>query len=140
GAVISATTYDAGRVKMAAQKDCDGVTRLNIKPAFFLAGESKLATAETFFQSVYKDSTSLMQANIFQNAVQRIYESRITGTEWYLMARKGKTVRVFFLNGVQTPYVEQKDGWDVDGTEMKVRIDAAAKAIDWRGMYKNPGA
>ena len=39
---------------------------------------------------------------------------------------KGKTVKVFFLIGVQKPYLEEKSGWAVDGVEFKVRIDAAA--------------
>ena len=29
---------------------------------------------------------------------------------------------------------------DVDGVEIKCRLDFGAKAIDWRGLYKNPGA
>ena len=28
----------------------------------------------------------------------------------------------------------------VDGMEIKCRLDFGAKAIDWRGPYKNPGA
>jgi hypothetical protein len=27
----------------------------------------------------------------------------------------------------------------MDGVEYKVRIDAGAKAMDWRGLYKNAG-
>ena len=46
----------------------------------------------------------------------------------------------FFLNGIQTPYMETKQGWTVDGVEYKVRIDAGAKAMDWRGLVKNAGA
>ena len=32
------------------------------------------------------------------------------------------------------------DVFDVDGVEIKCRLDFGAKAIDWRGLYKNPGA
>jgi hypothetical protein len=46
---------------------------------------------------------------------------------------------VYFLNGVQTPYLESRDGWTVDGTEWKVRIDAAAAVTDYRGLYRNAG-
>ena len=31
-------------------------------------------------------------------------------------------------------------GWSRDGVEFKIRIDAAAKALDWKTFYKNPGA
>ena len=47
---------------------------------------------------------------------------------------------MFFLNGVQRPYLEVQEGWKVDGVEYKVRIDCGAKAVDWRGLVKNPGA
>ena len=32
-----------------------------------------------------------------------------------------------------------RNGFD-DGVEIKCRLDFGAKAIDWRGLYKNPGA
>jgi hypothetical protein len=30
-------------------------------------------------------------------------------------------------------------GFDVDGIEIRARLDFGAKAIDWRGLYRNPG-
>ena len=36
--------------------------------------------------------------------------------------------------------IDQQDGWKVDGVEFKVRIDAAVKALDFRGLYKYAGA
>ena len=35
--------------------------------------------------------------------------------------------------------MDTRMGFDVDGMEMKCRLDFGAKAIDWRGMAKNPG-
>ena len=35
---------------------------------------------------------------------------------------------------------ETRNGFDVDGVEIKCRLDFGAKAIDWRGLYRNPGA
>ena len=40
----------------------------------------------------------------------------------------------------QGAYIETRNGFDVDGVEIKCRLDFGAKAIDWRGLYKNPGA
>ena len=73
----------------------------------------------------------------------RVYEARLdddSATAYYFAAAKGKTVKVFFLNGIQTPFMETKAGWTVDGVEYKVRIDAGAKAMDWKGLVKNAGA
>ena len=49
------------------------------------------------------------------------------------------TVEVAFLDNNQTPFLESQDGWKQDGIEYKVRIDAAAAALDFRGLYQNDG-
>ena len=38
------------------------------------------------------------------------------------------------------PYLETKDGWNVDGVEFKVRLDFGCAFIDWRSWFKNQGA
>jgi hypothetical protein len=43
------------------------------------------------------------------------------------------------LNGNEKPYLETKDGFEVDALEYKVRIDCAAKAVDYRALYMNDG-
>uniref|UniRef100_UPI0010AA5769 phage major capsid protein n=1 Tax=Paracoccus aeridis TaxID=1966466 RepID=UPI0010AA5769 len=45
-----------------------------------------------------------------------------------------------YLEGQQGAYIETRNGFDVDGVEIKCRLDFGAKAIDWRGLYKNPSA
>ena len=44
-----------------------------------------------------------------------------------------------YRDGVQTPRVTQKEGWNVDGIEFKVRLDAAPAIADHVGLAKNPG-
>ena len=58
---------------------------------------------------------------------------------WYLAARKGMTVKLFTLGGKMVPNVETRAGWKVDGIEFKCRVTAAAKAMDYRGLYFNDG-
>ena len=43
------------------------------------------------------------------------------------------------LEGQEGVFIETRMGFDVDGVEIKARLDFGAKAIDWRGLYKNPG-
>jgi hypothetical protein len=38
------------------------------------------------------------------------------------------------------PYLESRNGFTVDGVEFKVRIDAGAKAMDWKALASNDGA
>jgi phage major head subunit gpT-like protein len=65
-----------------------------------------------------------------------------SAVKWYGVGNQGiyDTVSVAYLDGQRTPYMEQQNGWSVDGVEYKVRIDAAAKALDWRAMAYNAGA
>lgn len=45
-----------------------------------------------------------------------------------------------YLDGVETPTLEQQDGWNVDGVEFKGRMDAGVAPLDFRPMAANPGA
>jgi hypothetical protein len=61
---------------------------------------------------------------------------------WYLSADPAQidTIEYAYLEGQQGVYLESRMGWDIDGIELKVREDFAAKALDYRGLYKNAGA
>jgi phage major head subunit gpT-like protein len=153
GAAPGISTLAAAFLSMGTQTDLSGLRRLNIRPQFFLAPMALMGVSEIFFKSEkFSDNSTEATDSTFASTrvnpysgevLKRIYESRLdddSATKWYLAAAKGKTVTVFFLNGVQAPYMEQQAGWEVDGTEFKVRIDAGAKAMDWRGLYLNYGA
>ncbi len=60
---------------------------------------------------------------------------------WYLLADPNRfdTIEVGYLDGVAAPFLDQQDGWNIDGVEYKVRIDAAATPLEFRTMYKNGG-
>lgn len=130
---------------MKMQKDIGGKRRLNINPGFFIAPVSLEGSAEVFFNSgqFAGANSATTRVNPYAGSrFTRIYEPRLddsSATAWYLAGPKGKTVTVYFLNGNQAPYLETKQGWNVDGVEYKVRIDAGAKAMDWKAMVKNAG-
>ncbi len=127
-------------------------SRLNIRPRFYIAPVALEGYSEIFFGSdkfadegtfgTPDDATATTRVNPYSGAYfTRVYDARLDSNSekhWYLAGPADKTVRVFFLNGVQRPYLEMQSGWSVDGTEMKVRIDCAAKALDWRALYLNP--
>ena len=66
----------------------------------------------------------------------------VSATGWFLAANPSQidTIEYAYLEGQQGAYIETRNGFDVDGVEIKCRLDFGAKAIDWRGLYKNPGA
>ena len=147
GGIPDVDSLNAAEVAMGNQKDLQSLRRLNIRPVFFLAPRSIKGYSEQFFKSNRLEFTGDTDAvklpvNPWAEGLIRIYESRLdddSDAAWYLAARKGRTVKVFFLGGIQRPYFEIQNGWTVDGTEYKVRIDAGAKAVDWKGLYYNNG-
>jgi len=65
----------------------------------------------------------------------------VSSTGWYLIADPADidTVEYCFLEGQEGVYFETRQGFEVDGIEMKARMDFAAAAIDYRGMAKYVG-
>jgi hypothetical protein len=152
GAAPGTDTITAGVLAMGTQTDLKGLRYLNIRPEFLLAPKALEGGTEIFLQTFqYSDSDTVAtdsslaatRKNIYAGEYfTRVYDARLDASDaaaWFLAARKGMTVTVFFLDGVQAPYTEQQQGWTVDGTEYKVRIDCGAKAVDWVGLYQNDG-
>jgi hypothetical protein len=145
GAIGLTTAAEAVKL-MGIQTDLSGNAVLNLRPKFFIGPKAVEGAAEIFFRSERFDNSDAGATRVNPYAggyFTRVYDARLDGvstTAWYMAARKGMHVKVFFLNGVKKPYMEQKEGWDVDGVEYKVRIDAAAKALDWVGLLYNAGA
>lgn len=142
GAAPSVATVEAGRTAMALQTDPQGVT-LGIRPAYLITPEALRSTANVLVAAQYDPAgtAGTLTPNTIQGTVRAVSDHRLdtaNSSGWYLAAASN-TVVVGFLNGQQTPYLESKDGWDVDGVQYKVRIDAAAAAADYRGLYYNDG-
>ena len=81
--------------------------------------------------------------NPIRNFAEIISEPRLDDADpaaWYLAARKGSdTIEVAYLNGVDTPYIDQQEGFTTDGVATKVRIDAGVAPLDYRGLVKSTG-
>jgi len=63
-------------------------------------------------------------------------------TAWFVTADKGQVdmVELARLEGTDGPQIQSRDGFDIAGVEIKVMHDIGAKAIDFRGLFKNAGA
>lgn len=83
--------------------------------------------------------------NAFANRLEPIEEARLipaAGPDpWFLAADTSRidTIEFAYLEGQQGVYTETRSGFEVDGIEIKARHDFAAKAIDWRGLFRNAG-
>ncbi len=91
------------------------------------------------------DTNNSRAPNPFQDSFDVVADARLSSdsaTQWYGSTNPDTfdLIEVGFLEGRQEPYMETKDGWTVDGVEMKVRIDAAAAPMDFRTIVRNAGA
>jgi hypothetical protein len=126
---------------------------LNIRPGHIIVPPELVGTAEVLMSAMY-DPNGTTASRSLRDAPNR-WKGRLTvtadplatvnsGTAWWLAAPKGNTaidtITVFFLEGQQGPYTEEAESVDFDGKVYKVRIDAVARALDFRGLYMNYGA
>jgi hypothetical protein len=147
GAALSAASIDADRVLMASQQDVSGNDYLDLRPEILLLPVGLGGQARVINQSQYDPDTVANKSQMKPNLVAGLYKDivdtpRISGTRRYSFASKdiAPVIEVAFLEGVQEPFLEAKDGWRMDGVEMKVRLDYAVGAVDYRGATTNAGA
>jgi ATP-dependent Clp endopeptidase proteolytic subunit ClpP len=140
---LSIDGLDAARVAMALQKDPDNIAAggLNIRPSFLLVPVALEGEARILLNSQYVPGETFVP-NKVAGLAQIVSDARLDAASsetWYLAASPSlyDTIEVAYLNGVQTPVLEQKEGWGVDGVEFKVRLDAGVKALDFRGLYRS---
>ncbi|EQM67921.1 hypothetical protein L682_20280, partial [Aquipseudomonas alcaligenes OT 69] len=141
GGAINTTTLAAARAAMRKQKSKAGHF-LNVGPEFLVVGPDKELEAYQFTSSNYVPAKNA-DINDSRNAsLIVIVDARITGNQWYLYAAPGvvDTFEYAYLEGEQGVFTETREGFEVDGMEIKARLVFGAAWIDYRGAYKNPGA
>jgi hypothetical protein len=147
---ISVASIGAGRAAMRKQFGVDGSTLINVVPAWLIVPPAKETLADQFVSTNLLASQS-SSVNPFAGRLQVISEPRLevgigavsgSNVAWYLAANPDQidVLEIAYLEGENGPVVESRLGFDVDGLEIKCRHDVAAKVIDYRGLYKNPGA
>ena len=145
GSALSTVSIGEARASMAKQTGIDKKTVLNIRPTYLLVPVSLELAAE---QLLAQNLTPTKTADVVPQSIRSlavIAEPRldtVSQTGWFLTASPAQidTLEYAYLEGQQGAYIETRNGFDVDGVEIKCRLDFGAKAIDWRGLYKNPGA
>jgi HK97 family phage prohead protease len=143
GSVLGVAGLDADSTLMATQRDPSNNEILDLRPSVLLlpiglGGAAKVLNAMEFEPL----------ANVFQkpNIVRGLFSTivatpRLTGTRRYLFASPdvAPTFEVVFLDGNREPFLDMQDGWRIDGTEWKVRLDYGLAAVDFRAAVTNAG-
>lgn len=129
------------RSAMKKQTGLDGQL-LNIMPRILIVPTERETEAETLVSSLVIPNT-VGDANplSFARTLQVIAEPRLAAAPYYLAAGIGQIdiIELAYLQGQRGVFLETRMGFDVDGMELKARLDFGVKAIDFRGLQKNPG-
>jgi hypothetical protein len=138
--VISVTSLGEGKAKLRAQKNLQS-RPINLIPGFIMVPVALETVAQQFISNAYVAQES-GKINPFAGQLQLLVEPRLdanSASKWYMSAAPGRidTIEYCYLEGQSGVYTETEMGFEVDGMKIKARHDFAAKAIDYRGLFRN---
>ncbi len=138
---ISDVTLGAGRAAMRKQTGANGRV-LNLAPEILIVGPDKEAEALKYTSSNFVAAKSVDINPAFNTSLSVTVDNRVTGKQWFLSSTPARvdTVEYAYLEGENGLFTTRREGFEVDGVEIKARHVFAAKAIDHRGLYRNAGA
>ncbi len=144
GGALSVTSVDADDAQMAAQKDRGGKEYLDLSPSVLLVPRGLKGEAIVLNGAEYDPNTAGRSG--VPNRVRGLFDEivaspRLSGTRRYIFADPNiaPALEVAFLNGEQEPFIDQQDGFRVDGVEWKVRHDYGVGAVDYPGALTDAG-
>ncbi|WP_305817539.1 ClpP-like prohead protease/major capsid protein fusion protein [Photobacterium leiognathi] len=136
---LDIASLSAGKTLMRTQKDKDRT--LNIMPGFIL---SPVAMEDKLNQVIRSKSVAGAMGDIdnpLRNFAQVIAEPRLDNHDasmFYQVANNQfDGLEVAYLDGNDKPYIEQQQGFTVDGIATKVRIDAGVAPLDHRSFVRH---
>jgi hypothetical protein len=145
--VLSTAAVDALATKLARQTDPSGNT-LNIEMAYLIVPRTLRGLALQVANSEFEVGTTNKNntvPNFVRGQFDVIADARLDSASTaahYAAANPNThdTIEVAYLDGNESPTLEQQGGWTVDGVDFKVRLDAGVKALDFRGLAYSTGA
>lgn len=138
GAALDVTSIDKAIQVMNGFVNSHGEP-LEIEPEFMLLPTSLYTRAKQVLGSASVEGADANSGiiNPIRDIVPALKSARLQVADpksWYLINKEA--IEVSYLDGIDTPYIEQQNGFTVDGVSTKVRIDAGVNVIDYRGIVK----
>ncbi len=138
GASLDVTSIDKAIQMMNGFVNTRGEP-LAIEPDFMLLPTSLYTRAKQVLGSASVEGADINSGiiNPIRDIVPTVKSARLQVADpksWYLINKEA--IEVSYLDGIDTPYMEQQQGFTVDGVSTKVRIDAGVNVIDYRGIVK----
>lgn len=139
GGAPGEATLDAARIAMRKQTGLAG-GRISVAPRYILVPAELETTTDKLVAAITPATTG--DVNPFANRLTPVVEARLSSPKrWYLAADPAQMdgLEYAYLDGEPGPQIESRNGFEVDGVQIKVRMDFGAGFIEHRGWYSNPG-
>lgn len=138
--------FDEMELRLGLQTGLSSDAYLNLQPAWVATPRALAGTTRTLLKSQFDPAdTNGKAANTWQDRVRHITHPLLDahnpaawygGTDPSVMA----AIVLCFLRGYEAPQLSQENGFDNDTRKFKVTHFVAAKAAEWRALFKNEGA
>lgn len=140
--VLSLDALSTARKGMRLQKGLDKKTPVDAAPKFLIVPAALETTGEQLLAQITAAKTS--DVNVFGGKLDLIVDPRldvVSSTRWFLAADPAliDTIEYSHLDSAGGPEIFTKEGFEIDGMEMKVRLDFGAGVQDFRGLYRADG-
>lgn len=143
-AALSVGRIDAALSAMQTQEEGDAI--LNIMAKYMLVPVALRSTANALINAEFDPGNANAKVpNPVRGLVEVIADARLdkqSKLNTYFAADPAihDTIEVAYLDGNEQPYMEQQQGFTVDGATFKVRMDAGVAPMSWRTINKVLGA
>lgn len=140
----SETTIQSGIDLMSSQMDLSNNDYLDLNPEILLIPKGLKVLATKLNINEYENGgNKYAQQNIYRGLFKDIVDTpRLTGTRHYQLAdpNVAPVFEINFLDGNETPFLDERNEFYVDGTAWKIRHDWGVAAVDWKGIVSFAGA
>jgi hypothetical protein len=115
---------------MASQTTVDGLKQ-TASPKFVLTSATSYVLARRLLSPIFAAQAS--NVNAFDGILEAIYDPNLSGTRYYVLSDPADGTNYVYgtING-QGPRFAVREGWEVEGVEVKVAHDFGCGAIDYR--------
>ena len=139
GAAPSVTTLTAARLAMRHQTGMGGGL-IHVEPNVLVVSAELETVGEQLIAEIKPIQVS--DVNPFSKLVKMVVEPRLPPTGWYLVAEPSMVdgLEYAYLARSPGPQLESRLGFEVDGLQVRVRLDFGGSFVNWRGWYFNYGA
>lgn len=136
---LNIANLQAARTAMRTQKGIDKKTFVRSNPKYLIVGPLNEMAAYQLTSTNYVPVTSATINPVYNTNLIVIVEPRITDYRWFLVADNVDTFEWGYLDGEGGLTTDTREGFEVDGVEVKARLVFGAGWVDYRGAYSNAG-